>query len=30
MNKPDKNITGTSDEVQVDKIIDLAQKIDPE
>lgn len=30
MNKPDKNITGTSDEVQVDKIIELAQKIDPE
>lgn len=30
MNKPDKNITGTSDEVQIDKIIELATKIDPE
>lgn len=28
-NKPDKNITGTSDEVQIDQIIGLAKKIDP-
>ena len=30
MNKPDKNITGTSDEVQIDKIIELATKINPD
>lgn len=30
MNKPDKNITGTSDEVQIDKIIELATTIDPD
>lgn len=30
MNKPDRNITGTSDEVQIDKIIELATKIDPD
>lgn len=29
LEKPDKNITGTSDEVQIDQILELAQKIDP-
>lgn len=29
-NKPDKNITGTSDEIQVAQILDLAVTIDPE
>lgn len=29
MEKPDKNITGTSDEIQIDQIIALAQKINP-
>ena len=29
-NKPDKNITGTSDEIQVAQILDLARTIDPE
>ena len=28
--KPDKNITGTSDEIQVDKILELALAINPE
>ena len=27
---PDRNITGTSDEVQIDQIFDLAMKIDPD
>ncbi len=27
---PDKNITGTSDEIQVDQILDLARTIDPD
>lgn len=30
MNKPDKNITGTSDEIQVEKILELALTIDPD
>lgn len=30
INKPDKNITGTSDEIQVDKILELALKIQPD
>lgn len=30
LNKPDKNITGTSDEVQIDKIIELALTINPD
>lgn len=29
LTKPDKNITGTSDEVQVDQIIDKALEVDP-
>lgn len=29
LNKPDKNITGTSDEIQVDQILDLALTINP-
>lgn len=29
LSKPDKNITGTSDEVQVDQIIDKALEVDP-
>ena len=29
LTKPDKNITGTSDEVQVDQIIDKALEINP-
>ncbi|MEG0315026.1 MAG: ABC transporter substrate-binding protein [Erysipelotrichaceae bacterium] len=30
LEKPDKNITGTSDEIQVEKIIDLMIKVKPE
>jgi putative ABC transport system substrate-binding protein len=30
INKPDKNITGTSDEIQVDKILELALEIQPD
>lgn len=30
LNKPNNNITGTSDEIQVDKILDLALQIDPD
>ena len=30
LEKPDKNITGTSDEIQVDQILDLACEIDPQ
>lgn len=30
LNKPDKNITGTSDEIQVDQILELAKKVQPE
>lgn len=29
LTKPDKNITGTSDEIQVDQILDLARAVDP-
>lgn len=29
LQKPNKNITGTSDEVQVDQILDLAKKVQP-
>lgn len=29
LNKPDNNITGTSDEIQVDQILDLALKVNP-
>lgn len=29
LKKPDKNITGTSDEIQVDQILALALEIDP-
>lgn len=29
LNQPDKNITGTSDEIQVDQILDLALQIQP-
>lgn len=30
LNKPENNITGTSDEIQVEQILDLALKVDPE
>lgn len=30
LNKPENNITGTSDEIQVEQILDLALKINPE
>ena len=30
MEKPDKNITGTSDEIQVDKILSKALEVNPE
>ncbi|MEG0469968.1 ABC transporter substrate binding protein [Amedibacillus sp. YH-ame10] len=30
LNKPENNITGTSDEIQVDQILDLALKVNPD